>query len=227
MPVKTVELPDIGTVKLYKRKGARAIKITPTHDGFVRVSLPYWLPYSTGINFVNKKKQWVKENIRAKTVFIDGMKIGKSHRLKLIPGSKSNNHRVTPTEIVVRHTDITSSEGIQTLSAKATEKALKKEAESLLPQKVSSLAKQHGYTYHNLRYRKLKSRWGSCSQTKDITLNIYLMLLPWELIDYVILHELAHTRHLHHGKAFWNEMGQTSPKYKELRKTLKTYQPSF
>jgi len=76
---------------------------------------------------------------------------------------------------------------------------------------------------NNLKYRKTKSQWGSCSSKNNISLNTYLCLLPKELIEYVIIHELSHIKHKNHSKEFWNLVQEYQPNYKNLRKELKKY----
>ena len=72
--------------------------------------------------------------------------------------------------------------------------------------KLDKLAAEHGFTYNRVFIRNQKSRWGSCSAKNNISLNMQLLKLEDELIDYVILHELVHTRVKNHGKAFWAEL---------------------
>ena len=101
--------------------------------------------------------------------------------------------------------------------------AYRKEAKQLLPERVAFLAKQDGFSYNNLSIKNIKSRWGSCSAKNNINLSIYLMKLPDELIDYVILHELTHTIHKNHGKDFWNYLDKITGKPKELAARIKKY----
>ncbi len=73
----------------------------------------------------------------------------------------------------------------------------------------------------------MKSRWGSCSTTGVINLNIWLMQLPDSLIEYVCCHELAHLNNPHHQKEFWEELSKMIPDYRECKKILKTHSPSL
>lgn len=100
----------------------------------------------------------------------------------------------------------------------------RREAKRLLPIRLSLLAGQHGFTYNNLRITSSHTRWGSCSSGKNINLSLYLMQLPWHLIDYVLLHELCHTREMNHSPRFWALMDSvTDNKAKALRAELKKH----
>lgn len=81
-------------------------------------------------------------------------------------------------------------------------KFLRMEAERVLPQKMDYWSKQCGLDYRSLKVDSAKSRWGCCSSQKDIKLSYYLLLLPERLVDYVIVHELCHTREMNHGPRF-------------------------
>src|SRR5262249_1610025 len=112
------------------------------------------------------------------------------------------------------------------LAAKsAAERALRQEAEKLLPLRLSDLAKKHGFKYQSVKIKKMTSRWGSCSAHRLITLNFYLMQLPWPLIDHVLIHELVHTKHLNHSGAFWMEFESIYPGAKKARKQIHNYRP--
>ena len=79
-------------------------------------------------------------------------------------------------------------------------------ARKILTSRLDLLAVQHGFSYNRVFLRNQKTRWGSCSHLKNISLNIKLVRLPQELIDYVLLHELVHTRIHNHSRSFWTEL---------------------
>ena len=102
---------------------------------------------------------------------------------------------------------------------------LDKKARRELPPRLDSLANKCGYTYNKLRFSRASTRWGSYSSRGTISLNIGLMRLPDRLIDYVLIHELAHSKYMNHSREFWSEVEKHIPNYKQLRKELHSYTP--
>ncbi len=78
-----------------------------------------------------------------------------------------------------------------------------------------------------LSFRHMRSRFGSCSSNGSITLAVELIRLPQKCVDYVILHELTHLRHMNHGPAFYAELERLLPDWKERQKMLETFPPPF
>lgn len=107
----------------------------------------------------------------------------------------------------------------------AKKKILMKKAKDYLPYRLDYYAKLYGYSYDKCRLSHAATRWGSCSSNRTISLNIGLMQVPEVLRDYVIIHELAHLNHMDHSDAFWREVGEHDPRYKEHRKRLKMFSP--
>lgn len=229
MAQKIVEIPGLGTVTLAKRKGARNLRITIRPDGTVRVGMPSWAPYESGIRFAKSRAAWIARHkpINVSPLLSDGSRIGKSYRLEFcsVPRLASPRVRVAQNRIIVSAGPHTTAEAVQKAAVRGSEKALRHDAQKLLGARLEELASSGGYTYRRLSIKKLKSRWGSCSSDKAISLNFYLIQLPWHLIDYVILHELAHTRFMNHGKDFWLEVGRHIPDVKACRAEIKEYRP--
>jgi len=85
---------------------------------------------------------------------------------------------------------------------------------------IEHLANKHGFTYGKVTLRTMKTRWSSCTAQNNISLNIGLIALTDELRDYIILHELVHTKIKNHSKEFWNELGNFIPNPKALNRRL-------
>ena len=102
---------------------------------------------------------------------------------------------------------------------------LRRSAKVILLPRLAQLAHQHGFTYRKSFIKNNKTNWGSCSNVNNINLNLKLMNLPEHLRDYVILHELCHTRIKNHGAQFWALLNSvTVGKAKEYAKELRTQQ---
>lgn len=80
-----------------------------------------------------------------------------------------------------------------------------------------------GVTVGYVTVKNQKTRWGSCSAKGNVNFNYQLAFLPDELMDYVVIHELAHRRHMNHSRAFWAEVEKYCPDYLERREQLKEY----
>ena len=96
-------------------------------------------------------------------------------------------------------------------------------AKAYLTFRINQLANKYGFEFNKLFIRNQKTRWGSCSSKDNISLNMKLVFLPVELQDYVILHELVHTKEKNHGKKFWNVMDKLVGDAKGLRKQIRRH----
>jgi predicted metal-dependent hydrolase len=228
MAVKRVELQSIGSVGLYKRRGIKSIRLSVNSDGAVRVSLPMWAPYRLGIEFVRAKQSWIANNQPPlRPGLRDGDSIATVYRLVFKKRAGTINGRISGRQICVNYPPKLSYENklVQATAERACLRAVRQHAEQTLPPQLQLLAKANNFSYKNLKIKRLKSRWGSCDSYGNITLNYFLVQLPPELIDYVLLHELVHTRVLKHGPQFWNAMLPLLPNVQQLRKAIRRHQP--
>jgi predicted metal-dependent hydrolase len=229
MASKQFKLDAETLITVYKRRSSKNLKLSISSTGSIRVSVPIWAPYASGLNFAISRLEWIRAQAKSKTYIVDGQSIGKSHHIRFSPTvdiSKPSS-RIVSTEIIVKYplVQAINDDDVQLSAARASLKALRYQAEALLPRRLVELSIKHGFSYGQVSIKKLKSRWGSCDSQQNIVLNFFLMQLPWELIDYVLLHELAHTKVLRHGPDFWELLESLSPKAKTLRKQINTYQP--
>ena len=96
-------------------------------------------------------------------------------------------------------------------------------AKRKLTRRLRHLAAKHGFTYDRVFVRNQRTRWGSCSHKNNISLNMKIVRLPEELMDYVILHELVHTRFMNHSSDFWAELNRLVGDAKGKASELKEY----
>ncbi len=115
------------------------------------------------------------------------------------------------------------------LREQCREQALSKEelqelaaqAMKLIPQKVRYYAPIIGVTYGRITIRNQRTRWGSCSGKGNLNFNCLLLLMPEEVLDYVVVHELCHRKEMNHSARFWEEVEKILPDYRQRRKWLK------
>jgi predicted metal-dependent hydrolase len=233
MQEKIIEVDGIQILfKKSKKAKKLSIKVRPK-DGTI-VTLPWFFPFDKAKDFAITHLDWIKSNLikmesykKNLTVF-DGNTTftTKSHRLVIEKKTvKKVSTSIKEGKITVKfplEEDIRTDEN-QTKIRKAITEAFRIEAKEYLPQRLELLAKRFGLKYKDLTIKNLTSRWGSCSGRDNINLNLHLIRLPYELIDYVILHELAHTKEKNHSKRFWDFLCKLMPEAIELNKKLKFY----
>ena len=100
-------------------------------------------------------------------------------------------------------------------------KALTKKARKMILEKVAYYAPIVGVTYGRIAIRKQRTVWGSCSSKGNLNFNYLLALMPDEVVDYVVVHELCHRKEMNHSPRFWAEVEKVIPDHKALRKWLK------
>lgn len=191
--------------------------------GEVRLSLPWYVSKAKGLKYLYSKKDWIKKHYKSRAVqWTDGQIIAKNYKLRLHNHVKKSTKSYKDKDSF----NIFLPAGLEEPDRQKSiqnhiNKFLKKESERLLIPYVQNLADETDYKVRDIRIKNMKSRWGSCSQDKIITLNQSLITIPAELTEYVIFHELAHTKHLNHSKEFWSEVEKFVPDYKLRRKTLR------
>lgn len=98
---------------------------------------------------------------------------------------------------------------------------LKEKARVLVYNKIAEFNKFYGFEYNRIAIRNQKSRWGSCSAKKNLNYNFRIVLLPEDLANYIIVHELCHLKEMNHSRRFWKLVERTIPNHKEARKQLR------
>ena len=99
--------------------------------------------------------------------------------------------------------------------------SLKATAKPIIEEKVRFFADKMGVEYEKITIRNQKTRYGSCTAKGNLNFNCLIMLMPEEIIDYVIVHELCHIKEMNHSHRFWKAVEDILPDYKERRKWLK------
>jgi predicted metal-dependent hydrolase len=227
MPIITDS--EFGQITVRRSARATQVRIRVAPDGRLRASLPLYAPLFLVKRLIKSSRPEIRailSSAEPEFIYQNGMQIGKSHTL-LINESHSGKFKVAikKQRIIV---DLPSNQTLNDADNRralrsVVAKALRSEAKSYLPRRLEYLAGLHGYNYETVRFSHASSRWGSCSSNGTISLNIALMKLPFELIDYVLLHELAHTQEMNHSDDFWKLVAATDPEFKTHRLNLKKH----
>ncbi|MDO8335693.1 MAG: SprT family zinc-dependent metalloprotease [Candidatus Saccharibacteria bacterium] len=218
----------LGKVIVSRGRSSKYVRLGVTPAGDIKVSAPLFTPMYFIKNFVKKSRNELGQMVKQyRTNYTADSQIGKSHQLVISDTDDTSKVTYKKPNILVNinHSDDILDDDIQSDIRQSVIKALRTESKAYLPRRVEHIARTYGFQYERLRFSHAKSRWGSCSSDGTISLNIALMKLPFELIDYVIIHELVHTRYLNHSADFWELVHNCDAHYKTHRKTLKNYSP--
>lgn len=224
---------DFGKIHFLVRRSARNITMRVKEDG-LHVTTPPYRSITALLEAIapfRERLRNVCSEVKPKPFDLNFSIEAECFRLKLETSPLKNFTVSMRDETVViacpAHADFTT-DRVQTLVKNAVMRAMRKKAEEYLPPLVQYWSSLFDLPYNKVTISKARSRWGSCSSKRDISLSFYLMLLPAHLMDYVILHELAHTREMNHGPKFWELLNQlTDGKALALRKELRMHRPVF
>jgi len=231
--MSTITDEEFGTITIRRSPRASHVKIRVAPDGTLRASLPLYAPVFILKRLIKSSRDELRDMMRKQLpeyLFENGMRIGKSHTLVVMPSLITTpavaRHKQQiivklPESYNLAHPDV-----IQKIRTVMLD-ALRIEAKSYLPKRLAFLAQNLDCSYERVRFSHASGRWGSCSTSGTISLNIALMKLPHELIDYVLVHELSHTKQMNHSQEFWELVSIGDPAYKLHRKALKLYSPSI
>ncbi len=220
-----IDSPQIGQIKVTKKRGQKTLRIRLNSKGEVLVSAPYMVPRAMITRFIDEKANWIEENRpEYKLEFYDGMKFGEKLTLRLHENQSKNRAKFIGNylNIYLSGQFTGSDKQIKYIEFKILQ-AMKNEAEEILLPRLYEISKVTGHEFNQAFIKTLKSRWGSCDSYKNIILNVYMLNLPSNLRDYVIVHELTHTVHMNHSSEFWGHIARFIPDYKVRRKELKDY----
>lgn len=230
MKSSTIVDSEFGEIVVRPNRRSTRISLRVAPDGKLRASVPPRTSSRLVQVMIDESREKIRELISecgADTIYGQSQQIGKSHSLVIQTGFSTVSIKTSGTKIIVQtpsSAEIKQPDAQQDIK-KAIIKALRKEAKSYLPRRLKYLADEHGFSYESTKITHASSRWGSCSSRGTISMNISLMRLPFELIDYVLIHELCHTREMNHSQRFWSEVEAIDPNFKLHRKLLKNYSP--
>lgn len=222
---------EFGKIQVRRSPRSTQVRLRVAPNGSLRASMPMYAPIFLLKRLVKNSRDELRKMVKQAQPVIEyknGQQVGKSHTL-IVRGSTKLTVSRTKQQIIVNlpeNKTLSSPDVVRKIRDISTV-ALRIEAKSYLPKRLDYLADRLGFSYERVRFSHASSRWGSCSSTGTISLNIALMKLPFELIDYVIIHELAHTVEMNHSPSFWALVERGDPAYKIHRKMLRQEAPSI
>jgi predicted metal-dependent hydrolase len=192
----------------------------------VVLTIPHRTSLREGYAFLYQQKKWLDKNVRKfpsictlAQYFSNGGRVWLSENFHLLTCLKMSEHTKLFHEI--SNEEIKLYLPADKIPEEVIFSFLRTLAKKNLTARLSSLSSERGLKWNKVRIGNQKSRWGSCSAKGTISLNWRLVLLPFEIGNYVILHELAHLRHLNHSSEFWEHLNNICPDAKLLDKKLR------
>jgi len=231
MTTKYINIEHVGQVSFTINERSRRIRLSVKSDGEIVVSMPSSVLYRDAIRFAESKTDWIvkqQSRIRAGLTLFAPESCFKTrfHKLTITKGNTDKVYNRVGNGIIqifiperVDHEQPKVQEFIKSTLIDV----MRWEAKVYLPKRLKELADKHGFKYQNVSIKNASTRWGSCSAINNINLNLHLMRIPEHLIDYVLLHELAHTVVKNHGEKFWLLLEQCYPNARKADKEMNHY----
>lgn len=227
MSGKVVQFKQIGTVSFNKNRRSKNIKISVKPDKSVHVSFPFYCTSKEAMAFVHKNEAWIQQQqdkmeLRRIKINANSEIKTKLYRVEFMLGEKYDVKTIKKevTITVPEFNSVRSQDYIENVITQI----YRFEAKKILPARLAELAKKNGFEFQRITIRNNKRNWGSCSSKNNISLNLQMMKLPDELIDYILLHELVHTEIKNHGAKFWGKLNEiTNNRARELAKQVKQF----
>lgn len=215
------------------RRSARArylrIKVCP-REGVVIV-VPRGVSDVQALGFLAQKRDWVMQSLdrmrdRSRAMAAERDRLPERIALPAIGWEWTLDYRATAGSVRVRENDETLSltGALEDRSAvrAALRRWLLRQGRRHLPEWLEKVSAETGLDYRDVKVRAQRTLWGSCNHRHSISLNCKLLCLPRHLVRYVMVHELAHTRHLNHSPRFWSLVAMHEPAHGERERELRT-----
>jgi len=231
MPTKVVHLPDVGEIIFSQNQRSTRLKLSVKPNLAVQVSFPPYVSFQEATRFVMKQMNWIAvQQQKMKNRFIERsvnfpLKT-RFHHVNIQPDGDKFSVKQKKFEITIFYPSaLTPNDAmVQSHIARVVDGVYRWEAKRYLPQRLQHLAVIHNLPFNKVTIRCNSSNWGSCSSKNNISLNARLMKMPDHLIDFIMLHELAHTRVKNHGPEFWKLLDNlTNGSAKRLTSEVKKF----
>lgn len=221
---QTLMYPDLGYPYELRKSRGKSISLTIYPNNFIILRIPNRMPKNQVIEFLQERKSWVqakfqdnKKHNPKRAEFKDGDLIPIFGKLRQVIHTKNQETKLSNTILYLNIKGIKSESGFRTRALSFLKNELLQIASPIL----TDALKQIGTKNYDLKIRKMRTLWGSCSSNHQISLNLGLIFCPMEVIKYVIVHEATHTKVFNHSTEFWNLLSALDKNFMKSEKWLK------
>jgi predicted metal-dependent hydrolase len=210
---------------------ARYARLRILPFGGLEVVIPTRFPRKLVAGLVAEHADWARHQLARQAQLRESISLPSELRLDFDGSTTAIRYRSAPQrvqgELFIDPADAVIEDGVIEIGASGQRAAsaelrhwIRQRARRLLPPLLQDISKHTGLAYNRVSIRSQRTRWGSCSNRGNISLNDQLLFLPADTVEYLMIHELCHTRHLNHSKAYWTLVQQHCPGYRAHEKRL-------
>jgi len=217
-----INLEKIDIRSLIVRTKRKTLALQVKDDATLVIRAPLNMSEKAILSFIEKHKSWIvkkKQVIKSKIIspkkYIDGEEffyLGKSYKLFIVVDQKEDlkldKYFILSKSVLYKAKDVFI-------------RWYKKTAFKYISERVLLYSQKIDVKYNKVKISNAKKRWGSCSIKGNLNFSWFLIMAPFDIVDYVIVHELVHLIEKNHKKTFWNKVKQFMPSYREYEKWLK------
>ncbi|MFW5703499.1 MAG: M48 family metallopeptidase [Patescibacteria group bacterium] len=236
MEIITLDTLEVSYTVQRARRKTIGIRITPR--GTIDVSAPYLVPDFLIRRFLLEKKGWILQKLKKQAEIAESGQMitfgngdylpffEETYLLKIntVPNASRPRLYAINKTFQVMLPDTMERHRAEVEVRQLVQDWYLRNTKPVLEQRVLRYADQMGVSYESIKVKDVTSHWGSCSTQKRLNFNYRIAMIPIELCDYIIVHELCHLTEMNHSPRFWRLVEEVIPNYKELRKMLRDRQ---
>lgn len=208
---------------ILERKNVKHARIRVSENLSVRVLVPENFDSTDIQNLIKKKQIWIDKNLNKFKGRMEKIKLH-DNQILLFGNKYTYFYRAEfHNKVLVNQEHKTIQSKTNLLDKDELLKWYKRYAKKHITKRLTEIAKEHKFKYNKVFIRDQRTKWGNCSTEKNLSFNWRLIKTPHFVIDYLIFHELVHTKTMNHTHKFWTELRSFNPNYQEAVKWLDKY----
>lgn len=209
-------------VQIKKRKGQKHLRLRISSNGDAVLSVPNRFPTYLAKSYLKSKLGWLDQHtFESKPIKQDAKLFTGQTVIIQSESHKRNKVILSDRQITFFLSNLVSDPKSQKYITDKIQKLYQKELAKIINKRLQYYSENTGLKYSTFQIKNLRSKWGSCDRHKNLSFSLYLMGQDIDLIDYVVLHELVHTKYMNHQQKFWAYIEERMPDYRQRRTQLK------